>query len=76
MGLRTEFLDIDESGQASTGIAYPNTASLRLMLRAQPRSTGTVNLGEVDLTDVRDGQVIQLDIDPEKLAAALEKIGK
>jgi hypothetical protein len=46
------------------------------MLRAQPRGFGPVDLGEVDLIDVRDGQEFVLDVDLEKYAAARVKIGK
>jgi hypothetical protein len=76
LGPRTEFLEIDDLGRATIRVPHPHTARLRLMLRAQPRGFGPVDLGEVDLIDVRDGQEFVLDVDLEKYAAARVKIGK
>lgn len=75
LGPRAGILEIDDSGRATIRVPYPHTARLRLMLRGQARLV-PVNLGEVDLTEVRDGQEFVLDVDPEKYAAALERIGK
>jgi hypothetical protein len=75
MGGGTQNLELTPEGTARLLVPTPGRVTLTLRLAGdRSRARATVELDTIDLSEVADGQVFSVEVDPTELEAALAKV--